>query len=308
MSLILDALRRSEAERQRGSAPGLFVEQQAPVFRRRARRPVWAFVLGGALLVVLGLFAWREFSRGDVTADEASSVAVTATGVDTAMPQADADSAPAPADEPLARVDAREREPVATVDAPSARDAVSPAPSAAVPPPTSATTALPAPETFAPASSAAPTAMASTPDAAPAPTSADNGAREATPMPSPAVTPTLPAAVTAPAPPQAPASAPIAGSALPASPPETAAPLATDDADPLLPSLAQLPAAERASLPALKVSMHVYNPDRAKRFLVVDGQRATEGAVLAPGIVVESIHRDGAVLSVNGRRLRLARP
>ena len=127
-------------------------------------------------------------------------------------------------------------------------------------------------------------------------------------MPPPAATPTLPAPIATPAPPPVPTITPATDAAAPASPTAPATALAADDADPLLPSLAQLPAAERAALPALKVSMHVYTPDRAKRFLVVDGQRATEGAVLAPGIVVESIHRDGAVLSVNGRRLRLARP
>ena len=42
MSLILEALRRSEAERRRGKAPGLFVEQQALARRRRRQAPARA--------------------------------------------------------------------------------------------------------------------------------------------------------------------------------------------------------------------------------------------------------------------------
>ena len=48
MSLILEALRRSEAERQRGKAPGLFVEQQALARRRRRQAPAWALAATAA--------------------------------------------------------------------------------------------------------------------------------------------------------------------------------------------------------------------------------------------------------------------
>src|SRR5690606_13380544 len=55
MSLILEALKKSEAERQRGKAPGLFVEQAvAPVHSRRTT-PGWAYVLGLLLVVVVGV-------------------------------------------------------------------------------------------------------------------------------------------------------------------------------------------------------------------------------------------------------------
>ena len=55
MSLILEALRKSEAERQRGRAPGLFVEQQ-PARRRERRVPAWTW--GVAALLVAMLLAW----------------------------------------------------------------------------------------------------------------------------------------------------------------------------------------------------------------------------------------------------------
>ena len=65
MSLILEALKKSEAERQRGKAPGLFVEQAVLPVRGRQRTPGWAYALGVLLVVVVGVFVWREWSRSD---------------------------------------------------------------------------------------------------------------------------------------------------------------------------------------------------------------------------------------------------
>lgn len=65
MSLILEALRKSEAERQRGRAPGLFVEQR-PARADERRVPAWAWALGAALLAVLLAWGWREWRRPGV--------------------------------------------------------------------------------------------------------------------------------------------------------------------------------------------------------------------------------------------------
>lgn len=62
MSMILEALRKSEAERQRGRAPGLFVEQR-PATRRERRVPAWAWALGLLLVAVLLAWGWREWQR-----------------------------------------------------------------------------------------------------------------------------------------------------------------------------------------------------------------------------------------------------
>ena len=86
----------------------------------------------------------------------------------------------------------------------------------------------------------------------------------------------------------------------------TAAPPA--DAADGLPGLGALPAADRATLPPLKLTMHVFAQDPAQRFVILDGQRLAEGASPANGVVLEEIRRDGLVLSVNGQRLLLARP
>lgn len=76
----------------------------------------------------------------------------------------------------------------------------------------------------------------------------------------------------------------------------------------ILPRLADLPAAERNALPALKLSMHVYADDPAQRFVILDGRRQAEGAALADGVVLAEIRRDGLVLDAHGRRLLLPRP
>ena len=48
MSFILDALKKSEIERQRQSMPGLM---DAPVSARRSRLPLWAVLLGALLAI-----------------------------------------------------------------------------------------------------------------------------------------------------------------------------------------------------------------------------------------------------------------
>jgi general secretion pathway protein B len=62
MSMILEALRKSEAERQRGRAPGLFVEQQ-PARLRDRRVPPWAWASVALLVALLLGLAWREWQR-----------------------------------------------------------------------------------------------------------------------------------------------------------------------------------------------------------------------------------------------------
>lgn len=52
MSLILDALKKSEAERQRNAGPTLL---DVRISRPQRRYPIWAFVVGGLLLVNMAL-------------------------------------------------------------------------------------------------------------------------------------------------------------------------------------------------------------------------------------------------------------
>lgn len=238
MSVILDALRKSEAERQRGRAPGLFVEQVAPPSRRR-RRPAWIFVLP-ALLAAGIVAGW--FLRPQTNGPTVAAVPVNLPPADTAMPVPELPTT-------AAALPAR---PV-----PAAGDSLVPPPQLLPPEPP-----LPAPVSTAPAAAA--------------------------PVPAPI------------------ASAPPAPEAPPA--PLPVEPTAALSVEPQLPRLADLPAAERATLPPLKLSMHVFADEPAQRFVILDGRRQGEGASPADGVVIEEIRRDGVLLSANGRRLLLPRP
>jgi hypothetical protein len=74
MSFILDALRKSESERQRDSAPSLV---RLPLARARRRTPVWTWLVIGVLALALAAVsaAWWFGNNsapgvGDVTATE----------------------------------------------------------------------------------------------------------------------------------------------------------------------------------------------------------------------------------------------
>jgi general secretion pathway protein B len=68
--------------------------------------------------------------------------------------------------------------------------------------------------------------------------------------------------------------------------------------------LSDLSAAERKSLPPLKVSMHMWDGDPARRFVIVDGNRLVEGDRVGDAVVT-AITADGVLLDWNGRRLKL---
>lgn len=243
MSLILDALKKSEAERQRGQAPGLFVEQAPLVRARREGTPAWAYALAALLLVVLAVFGWREWSRGQAAPAEAEVVVAPPSPTDTgASPPTTA--APVPA----AAVEAPAGEPVSARAAPSV--------------------ATPAPRP-APASPRA---------SEPPPAASARGSDVVV--------------------------APAGASGADA----TAAPAGREAGEPPLPRLADLGAGERAALPPLKLTMHVFADDAPARFVILDGRRLGEGAMVAEGIVLREIRRDGIVLEASGRVLLVPRP
>lgn len=118
MSLILDALKKSEAERQRQAGPTLL---EVRVTRPQRRYPIWALVVGALLLVnvlLLFLVFLRPANPTATPAPAAASLSPTAT-------------APAVTTAPVAPVVAPAAAPVAAASAPTATSL--PAPSA--PPP-----------------------------------------------------------------------------------------------------------------------------------------------------------------------------
>ena len=243
MSLILEALRKSEAERRLGSAPDLLTAM--PVLRMSRPQRRWPLALASLLLLVALAAVWwwtRNAPTPHAAAIAPSSQGATETSVNTAN---------------IGHRDA----PQVSVDAHT----------------------TPTPRTAAPVMDAS--RIAAPPRSAPAPIA------PAVAAPSAAIEP-IPSGV-------APSSAT----------PAPVAPVASAPAsEPALLALADLSAEERNGLPAFKVSMHVYADDPAHRFMIVDGQRISEGARLADGVVVVRIRRDGAEIDVRGRRLLLPKP
>lgn len=160
MSYILEALRKAEAERQRGAVPDLHAQMLpagAPGAALPASRPpAWVWLAGVGLLVASVAAAWLLLGRQEAPERVAAPAAV--------MPPPSPPSPPAP---------------VAAVAAP-----VAPAPTAAQAPP-----ATPAP--------LAAVAAAASQDKAPAVRKAAPARRDAAPSAKPAATRTKPAQATA---------------------------------------------------------------------------------------------------------------
>ncbi|WP_147652853.1 general secretion pathway protein GspB [Vulcaniibacterium gelatinicum] len=232
MSLILDALRKSEAERRRAQVPDLFAQTAlAATAQPHARRGGWRWAAAGVLTVAAvawGLSAWWP---------------------------APTPMRPHPAPPPQAGEG---------VEAPHS--------SAAVAPP--------------PAAPSAPARGGARPHPAP-------------PSPTPVPLTRLRERVGegAPPAPEVPDSRPRQDDASAVAPPQA------DDAL----RLADLGVEERKQLPPLKLSVHLWDGDPARRFVILDGQRLGEGDRIGEA-VVEQITRDGVVLAWNGRRLRLSLP
>lgn len=144
MSYILDALRRADSERERGTVPGLHSQQMAPV--SPDARPVpsarpWPWIVTGLSLGLMIPLAWLALGRDEPRAPAAPPVAPPpAVAMAPATPAA---TAPAPVVEPA---------PAPIFEQP----VTPPPPPVALPPPAAA-----------PAPAAAPTAA--TPAAPPAP-------------------------------------------------------------------------------------------------------------------------------------------
>lgn len=271
MSFILDALKKSEIERQRQNVPGLMDTGPAP---RRPRFPVWAMALAAllavnlaVLVIVLARGGWPSLS-GRPTAETqaaapAASGAVSATA-GAAPSVAAAGPAPAAPTTPLA----------------SASSASSPAP-----------TPLPQSVSVPPAAAAA------------APAAADSNPPDHhfSPMDAapPVYAPEIPAD-----------SGPSAGSS-PAPRGREHDPLLTsreDKADQeVLPTISELDLTGANALPDLHLDVHVYATKPAERFVYINMRKYQEGNTLAEGPVLERIRRDGVVLDYRGVRFLLPR-
>ncbi len=285
MSYVLDALKKADAERERGSVPGLYaqpVRGMAADASSARQLPGWAWALMGggvvSVAVVAGLMLGRG-ANGDADARQASG-------------QAPAQTPPARAATPAVAVAA------ATPPAPA--EMARAAQPAVAPPVVSVTPAAAVPT--------APTAAVSNTSAAIGPTApvvppvpgAVAAAAPATQMP-PARTAAPPAAL--PSATKSPAATPHVTST-PHSTSHTANASGNDPEGRIL-SLQELPPDLRRALPTLNVGGSVYSEHAPSRFVIINGQIYHENDKLTPELTLEQIRLKLAVLRYKDVRFRI---
>lgn len=270
MSFILDALRKSEHERQRQTGPGL---AEVPVAPAKSKTNVWAtaaIVLLVVNLVAVGVLLLRRAQQGE----EAATVAAATTAPDGAS---SANAAAATAGPTLAPPPAQT--PAIT------QSATAPAPRPAVSEPVGRNPL--ADEVGGAGYDAGLKAAAAVPAGPPAVVNnagTKRGSVVYAPVPEaddvPYTPPVEPAVRAAPA------------------------PVAAAPAREALPGADEMTA--RGGLPALHLDLHVYAAQPQQRFIFVNSRKYREGETLAEGPVVEQITADGAVLNFRGSRFRLS--
>jgi len=269
MSLILEALRKSEAERQIGRAPGLLTPM--PLAGTEPSRRRW-WLVGLLITLVAGAIALAWWLGRNGQSEASQTVSTAAAGA--AAPASNL----APAD------------PATPSEAQTAPATASPA---AAPPPL--TRPLPA---------AGPADFPSDPDF-------ESTERESLPLPAPvSAPPSVPSAPFTAAPVTAAATTTVPTPVAPSEPElPPVPPMATAPPDvPATTQLSALSEAERAGLPPLRLSMHVFNAEPSRRFVMIDGKRHAEGEPLAAEVKLVEIRREGAVVDIRGRLVLIERP
>jgi general secretion pathway protein B len=272
MSFILDALKKSENDRQRQSGPALFEVRVAPP---RSKFPSWAIALVALLVVNLGVVGWLMF-RKPAAAVAATPAVSPVTGIPVTPPA----TTPAPAGPPAQLA-------TAPVTAP---------PQTAPAPPASAYSQPTAPQQQQQQYEQNPTLQDSR--------QAYNGPPpDSQQQPQRAYVPDNRYTNNAP-PPEAEGNP---DDYAPATEPTGEAPLGHVRRG--LPSglMTYEEAATKNQIPPLRLDLHVYAPDPRRRFVLVNMKKLTEGESLPEGVKVESITTDGAILSYRGVQFMMER-
>ena len=269
MSFILDALKKSENDRQRQSGPALFEVRVAPP---RSKLPLLAIAIVSLLVVNLGVVGWimlRKPADAAVPPVPAASTAPSALGPQQAFP-------------------------AASSGAPQASPGSGQATAANVPP--GQYGAAPNSGAYAPNGNPAPLPQNGFPAAA-----ANGGYPAAGSLGrTPAQEPMLSDGA------QQPSQGANPDDYVPAreaGPPGADAGHTTRGTESGLPSYEE--AATHASIPPLHLDLHSYAPDPAKRFVLINMKRLYEGQSLPEGPKVESITNDAAIMSFQGTRFVL---
>ncbi len=307
MSLILDALKKSEAERRRGLPPGINTPFSAP--RRRSRAP-WA-AGAGAIVLAAGLaggWMWMGRSRDQVPPDLASGSSVPAQSNDAVAPSlatSVASAVPMDASPMVSPVSESGASSAAIMEAMGGASGASnggqvsggglPTPSraglftpSATPEPQVADTPPPVAAPVEPTINSVPTPVVAAVPAKPMPV-------QTLPPPSPDQ-PTING---------------VPAMTSPDIPPEIAAQMAQPK--PELPqeqilTVHQLAYSLRKDLPKLALSMHVFSPIAAERFVVLNGKRfQIDSPPPGPELNLVDIVSDGVILEFRGQRFLLPR-
>lgn len=273
MSFILDALRKSEHDRQRQTGPGL---AEVPMAQSRPKKNVWATAAVALLIVNLvgvGVLLWRRASHETPTA----------------TPTAPASAVTAPQTPPAA----------------ATSTATPPPPTLA---PQAVTQALPQPVLQPrPVPAAPPGRNPLESEVSGGPQGLDEGiAAHAASVPqqsSPAVsrTTTIPAS-----------GGSARYEPIPQATVARAVAAETQSAPPQQqPQHSSLPTADELSagggVPQLHLDLHVFSTKPQERFIFVNSHKYREGDTLQEGPVVEQITQNGAVLNYRGSRFLLTR-
>jgi general secretion pathway protein B len=271
MSYILDALRKADAERERGQVPDLHAQT---ILRGPALAPPsagarpWIWTAAGAIVVTLATLAWALLGR-----EAPREPAVTA----------------APAAPSLSGAAALPTMPLATVPTPAQLPA-----SVALPPADPAAAAAPAA-----AVAAAPARQPGFARPLPEP-------RAAVPKSAkPAATGTAPSATPVPNPSGAAATNATAKEAAGARPAARAEP-AVRASEPRVYATAELPDDIRRELPTLAVGGAMYSENAANRMLIINGQVFHERDKLSPNLTLVQIKLKSAVLDYKGYRYSIS--
>lgn len=292
MSILLDALRKSEQQQKLGSVPDIHsVDPVVP-----SQRPRWLLAAGAVfgllLLLLVAYFAWRLW--GDFTAGRASSSQVatiaperaetgtrssatapgapaSSPGPATAVPEGSANDPAAPVRQP--------RSPVETLSGDRPFRAAAQTPANAQAPSQQNSTGQPATENRATSGASAANQRVSRPSAQAAAQAAAAARTGARPVAESDLAP-------APVPDQQPAQE---------RPPAPAPQSAQETPEDGLISYWQLPSGTRENLPAFRINVLVYDADPDRRFILMDGKRYQIGDTPKKNLRLLNIERERVV-------------
>jgi general secretion pathway protein B len=270
VSFILDALRKSEHERQRQAGPALV---EAAVAAPKAKTNVWATAAVALLVVNLAAIGVLLLVKSGDEPDAARAVAGPATSPAEPAPTTATTTPAQPRAVPAEQASVTQLAP-ATVASPQAVPAPMLAPAATVRPPATRNPLEDEVSSYgAPIDAEAAARAAAPPDGPPAVVATRRGS---------VVYESLPEAN------------PAGGYAAPATTGTSSLPTADEFT-------------ARGGLPELKLELHVYSTRPQERIVFVNGHSYREGDTTQEGAAVEEITRDGVIMNLRGSRFLLTR-